>query len=149
MGGVYPIGNKVTTVTLAGYSWDLYVGPNGSMKVFSFIPSDGSWKFSFNADLKLFFNYLAQNQGYPINNQYLIGKSFDPSIPRTSTDDTAQSSSRVLSRSRVAQPSTRCPATAPVSTNKQLRSRDYRRPRVGVMIDGCIDAGLMALGMRK
>ncbi|EAT84089.1 hypothetical protein HBI56_059090 [Parastagonospora nodorum] len=72
MGGVYPIGNKVTTVTLAGYSWDLYVGPNGSMKVFSFIPSDGSWKLSFNADLKLFFNYLAQNQGYPINNQYLI-----------------------------------------------------------------------------
>jgi xyloglucan-specific endo-beta-1,4-glucanase len=45
------------------------------MKVFSFIPSDGSWKFSFNADLKLFFNYLAQNQGYPINNQNLIGKS--------------------------------------------------------------------------
>ena len=45
------------------------------MKVFSFIPSDGSWKFSFNADLKVFFNYLAQNQGYPNNNQNLIGKS--------------------------------------------------------------------------
>jgi xyloglucan-specific endo-beta-1,4-glucanase len=44
------------------------------MKVFSFIPSDGSWKLSFNADVKAFFNYLAQNQGYPINNQYLIGK---------------------------------------------------------------------------
>lgn len=44
------------------------------MKVYSFIPSDGSWKFSFNADLKVFFNYLAQNQGYPINNQNLIGK---------------------------------------------------------------------------
>jgi xyloglucan-specific endo-beta-1,4-glucanase len=44
------------------------------MKVFSFIPSDGSWKLSFNADVKSFFNYLAQNQGYPINNQYLIGK---------------------------------------------------------------------------
>jgi xyloglucan-specific endo-beta-1,4-glucanase len=73
MGGVYPIGNKVTTVNLAGFNWDLYVGPNGSMKVFSFMPADGSWKFSFNADLKVFFNYLAQNQGYPINQQNLIG----------------------------------------------------------------------------
>lgn len=59
---------------LAGFSWDLYIGPNGSMKVFSFIPSDGSWKFTFNADVKLFFNYLASNQGYPINEQHLIGK---------------------------------------------------------------------------
>ncbi|KAF3009789.1 hypothetical protein E8E13_009999 [Curvularia kusanoi] len=72
IGGVYPIGSKVTTVTLAGFSWDLYIGPNGSMKVYSFIPSDGSWKFTFNADLKVFFNYLAQNQGYPINSQNLI-----------------------------------------------------------------------------
>jgi hypothetical protein len=118
MGNVYPIGSKVTTVTLAGYSWDLYVGPNGSMKVFSFIPSDGSWKFSFNADLKLFFNYLAQNQGYPINNQYLIGKCLDPPISRTCIDDVVQSSSRVLSRSLVAQPSTLSPATAPALTSK-------------------------------
>ncbi|KAJ4370134.1 hypothetical protein N0V86_008870 [Didymella sp. IMI 355093] len=72
IGGVYPIGNKVTTVNVAGFNWDLYIGPNGSMKVFSFIPADGSWKFSFNADLKQFFNYLAQSQGYPINNQNLI-----------------------------------------------------------------------------
>ena len=75
IGGVYPIGSKVTTVNLAGFNWDLYIGPNGSMKVFSFIPADGSWKFTFNADLKVFFNYLAQSQGYPINNQNLIGKS--------------------------------------------------------------------------
>lgn len=75
IGGVYPIGSKVTTVVIAGYSWDLYVGPNGSMKVYSFLPSDNSWKFSFNADIKLFFNYIAQNQGYPINSQNLIGKS--------------------------------------------------------------------------
>jgi xyloglucan-specific endo-beta-1,4-glucanase len=45
------------------------------MKVFSFIPADGSWKLSFNADVKLFFNYLAQNQGYPASSQNLIGKS--------------------------------------------------------------------------
>jgi xyloglucan-specific endo-beta-1,4-glucanase len=74
IGGVYPIGSKVATVNVAGYSWDLYKGPNGSMTVFSFIPSDGSWKLSFNADVKQFFTYLAQNQGYPINSQNLIGK---------------------------------------------------------------------------
>jgi xyloglucan-specific endo-beta-1,4-glucanase len=62
-------------VNIAGFNWDLYVGPNGSMKVFSFIPTDGSWKLSFNADVKLFFNWLAANQGYPINQQNLIGKS--------------------------------------------------------------------------
>jgi xyloglucan-specific endo-beta-1,4-glucanase len=61
-------------VNIAGYNWDLYVGPNGSMKVFSFIPSDGSWKLSFNADVKLFFNYLASNQGYPASQQNLIGR---------------------------------------------------------------------------
>lgn len=74
IGGVYPIGSKVTTVNIAGFNWDLYVGPNGSMKVFSFIPADGSWKFSFNVDIKQFFNYLASNQGYPIYQQNLIGE---------------------------------------------------------------------------
>jgi xyloglucan-specific endo-beta-1,4-glucanase len=44
------------------------------MKVFSFMPADGSWKFSFNADLKIFFNWLAANQGYPIRQQNLIGE---------------------------------------------------------------------------
>ncbi|KAL6711254.1 hypothetical protein ACN47E_005785 [Coniothyrium glycines] len=72
IGSVWPIGSKVTTVNVAGFNWDLYVGPNGNMKVFSFIPSDGSWKFGFNADIKQFFNYLASNQRYPINNQHLI-----------------------------------------------------------------------------
>jgi xyloglucan-specific endo-beta-1,4-glucanase len=71
---VWPIGTKVTTVNIAGFNWDLFVGPNGSMKVFSFIPADGSWKLSFNADVKLFFNYLAQYQGYPASQQNLIGK---------------------------------------------------------------------------
>jgi xyloglucan-specific endo-beta-1,4-glucanase len=44
------------------------------MKVFSFMPADGSWKFTFNADVMVFFKWLAQNQGYPINQQNLIGK---------------------------------------------------------------------------
>ncbi|KAF2628486.1 glycoside hydrolase family 12 protein [Macroventuria anomochaeta] len=65
IGGMYPIGNKVTTVNLAGFNWDLYIGPNGSMKVFSFIPADGSWKFTFYADMNVFFNYLAVVRGTP------------------------------------------------------------------------------------
>ncbi|KAF3048462.1 hypothetical protein E8E11_007376 [Didymella keratinophila] len=28
IGGVYPIGDKVTTVNLAGFNWDLYIDPN-------------------------------------------------------------------------------------------------------------------------
>jgi len=29
---------------------------------------------TFNADIKLFFDYLTQNQGYPASTQNLIGK---------------------------------------------------------------------------
>ena len=87
IGSVWPIGNKVTTVNIAGFNWDLFVGPNGSMKVFSFIPADGSWKLSFNADVKLFFNYLAQNQGYPASQQNLIGTFFVYSSRRANTNN--------------------------------------------------------------
>lgn len=59
------------------------------MKVFSFIPSDGSWKLSFNADLKLFFNYLASNQGYPASQQNLIGKLSCVQVKLNSTDEIA------------------------------------------------------------
>jgi xyloglucan-specific endo-beta-1,4-glucanase len=72
IGGVYPIGNKVASMNLAGYNWDLYVGPNGNMKVFSFLPQGTAWYTTFNADIKTFFNYLQQNQGYPASSQNLI-----------------------------------------------------------------------------
>jgi hypothetical protein len=112
IGGVYPIGNKVTTVNVAGFNWDLYIGPNGSMKVFSFIPADGSWKFSFNADLKQFFNYLAQSQGYPINNQNLIGEPHKP-LFEDRADFGFKFSSRVPSPSLVLRPHTLCQASPP------------------------------------
>ncbi|KAF2034846.1 endoglucanase-like protein A precursor [Setomelanomma holmii] len=72
IGGVYPIGSKIASVTLAGYAWDLYSGPNGSMKVFSFLPQGTAWYTSFNTDIKVFFNYLQQNQGFPAGSQNLI-----------------------------------------------------------------------------
>jgi xyloglucan-specific endo-beta-1,4-glucanase len=71
-GNVYPIGSSVGTVNVAGRTWELWVGYNGSMKVFSFIaPSPLN---SFSANVKDFFNYLQNSQGYPASSQHLIGK---------------------------------------------------------------------------
>lgn len=71
-GDIYPIGSSVGTVTVAGQSWDLWVGMNGSMKVFSFIAP--SPRNSFNADIKQFFTYLQNSQSYPASNQNLLSK---------------------------------------------------------------------------
>ncbi|KAK4128067.1 glycoside hydrolase family 12 protein [Parathielavia appendiculata] len=69
-GNVYPIGSSVGTVNVAGRTWELWVGYNGSMKVFSFIaPSPIN---SFSANVKDFFNYLQSSQGYPASSQHLI-----------------------------------------------------------------------------
>ncbi|KAF4333493.1 murein transglycosylase [Fusarium beomiforme] len=73
-GNVQPIGSKQTTVTIEGRSWDLWVGYNGSMKVFSFVaPSPVT---NFNSDVKQFFNYMANSQGYPASSQYLLTFQF-------------------------------------------------------------------------
>jgi xyloglucan-specific endo-beta-1,4-glucanase len=51
----------------------LYFGYNGAMKVFSFVtPTPNNPYTTFNADVKLFFNYLTQYQGYPETTQNLI-----------------------------------------------------------------------------
>jgi xyloglucan-specific endo-beta-1,4-glucanase len=75
LGGVWPIsqgGSPIATVTIAGYSFDLYFGYNGSMKVYSFVRSGNNDITSFKADVKLFFNYLVSNQQYPASSQNLI-----------------------------------------------------------------------------
>ena len=58
----------VATVTLAGTSWKLYKGPNGSTTVFSFIAE--STVNNFSGNIKRFLHYLVMNQGLP-NTQYL------------------------------------------------------------------------------
>jgi xyloglucan-specific endo-beta-1,4-glucanase len=76
LGGAGPIsatGQPIATVTLAGQPWKLYYGLNGSMKVYSFVYANGILN-SFSGDIKLFWNYLASNQGYPISSQYLLGE---------------------------------------------------------------------------
>jgi len=71
---VYPIGQSRGMVTVGGQQWDLWIGMNGNMKVFSFIAPQTTNQWS--GDAKLFFNYLAQSQGYPASSQNLIGKSY-------------------------------------------------------------------------
>ncbi|KAF2748244.1 glycoside hydrolase family 12 protein [Sporormia fimetaria CBS 119925] len=80
-GGIWPISDTqdrpIAKVNIAGYQWDLYYGHNGAMQVYSFVvPGDlrqtPSPYSSFNADVKLFFDYLTQNHGYPAQQQNLI-----------------------------------------------------------------------------
>jgi len=74
LGDVYPIGKSTGTVTVAGKQWDLWIGMNGQMQVYSFVaPSPVT---SFSADAKQFFTYLQANQNYPASKQNLIGKPF-------------------------------------------------------------------------
>jgi len=58
-----------TNLSIAGHTWNLYSGSNGSNKVFSFLPT-GSAITSFSADINLFLKYLTANQGVSTS-QYL------------------------------------------------------------------------------
>ncbi|KAK5657238.1 hypothetical protein OQA88_3297 [Cercophora sp. LCS_1] len=69
-GNVYPIGQSTGWVTVAGRTWELWIGYNGGMKVFSFLPP--SPIKSFSADVKVFYNHLQNTQGYPAHSQNLI-----------------------------------------------------------------------------
>lgn len=80
LGGAGPIsstGSAVATVTLAGNSFKLYKGPNGSTTVFSFVAV--SEVTSFSGDIKTFLQYLITNQGLS-SSQYLtsVGAGTEP-----------------------------------------------------------------------
>jgi xyloglucan-specific endo-beta-1,4-glucanase len=71
IGGAGPIsstGAPIATVTIAGNSFKLYKGPNGSTTVFSFVATKQINTFS--GDLMGFVSYLTKNQGLPTT-QYL------------------------------------------------------------------------------
>lgn len=72
-GGVNPIGSQKGTVNVGGRSWSLWVGYNGSMKVFSFVAS--SPVSSFSGNIKDFFNHLTSQEGFPASSQNLISES--------------------------------------------------------------------------
>ncbi|KAF8901162.1 glycoside hydrolase family 12 protein [Gymnopilus junonius] len=60
-----------SNISLAGYTWNLFVGSNGANAVFSFLPAtSGQWIQSFNADVNVFLEYLTAHQGVSTS-QYL------------------------------------------------------------------------------
>jgi xyloglucan-specific endo-beta-1,4-glucanase len=64
IGGAGPIsstGSPIATITIANTSWRLFKGQNGSFTVFSFVAVNQV--NNFNANLKLFLNYLTSSQG--------------------------------------------------------------------------------------
>ncbi|EAW23294.1 putative endoglucanase [Aspergillus fischeri NRRL 181] len=64
LGGAGPIsstGSPIATPTVAGIKFNLYLGPNGSMQVYSFVAQ--STTKSFSGDMRDFFTYLEGNQG--------------------------------------------------------------------------------------
>lgn len=72
-GGVGPIGSLKANVNVGGRSWALYVGYNGSMKVFSFVAA--SPILNFQGNVKDFFNHLVSQEGFPASSQNLISES--------------------------------------------------------------------------
>lgn len=64
LGGAGPIsstGSAIATVTLGGYSFKLYYGLNGSVKVYSFVAA--SEITSFDANMMVFYDYLITYEG--------------------------------------------------------------------------------------
>ena len=72
IGNVYPIGQNSGTVNVAGRNWELWIGYNGSMKVFSFVPPNSGTVNSWSGDAKVFYDHLTQRQGFPASEQNLI-----------------------------------------------------------------------------
>lgn len=72
-GGIYPIGSSQGIVNVGGQNWDLWVGYNGAMKVFSFVAPNEVPVFENN--VKLFFDHVTNTQGFPAAQQHLISMS--------------------------------------------------------------------------
>lgn len=68
-GPISSTGKAIATVTINGVTWDVWVGPNGQMTVYSFVAK--STVTSFSGDLLKFFEYLVKDQGLS-NSKYLI-----------------------------------------------------------------------------
>ncbi|KAL4918399.1 concanavalin A-like lectin/glucanase domain-containing protein [Aspergillus aurantiobrunneus] len=69
-GSATPIGEQVGAADVGGTSWELWNGMNGEMEVYSFVAADPV--LSFSADIKEFWDYLADNHSYPADSQYLL-----------------------------------------------------------------------------
>jgi xyloglucan-specific endo-beta-1,4-glucanase len=71
-GGVHPIGSSKGHSTINGLSWELYVGMNGDMKVFSFVAAEHVK--GFEGDLRPFFAHMTEKHGFPAHEQHLTSE---------------------------------------------------------------------------
>lgn len=76
LGGVYPIGDSQGKVDVGGKQWELFVGNNGDMKVFSFVAPEQIK--TFEQDIRPFFDHITSEQGFPADNQHLISMMTSP-----------------------------------------------------------------------
>ncbi|EED24352.1 endoglucanase, putative [Talaromyces stipitatus ATCC 10500] len=73
-GGAQPLGSQIGTANVAGITWQLWYGVNGSQKTYSFVaPSQTT---SWSGDILNFFDYLEEHQNFPASSQYLIDLQF-------------------------------------------------------------------------
>lgn len=79
LGDVYPIGESSGMVTIEGNEWELFIGMNGAMQVYSFVAP--SPRYDFSGDAKQFYNHLETEQGFPVDSQNMVGKSAAQSLP--------------------------------------------------------------------
>ncbi|UNI15459.1 Xyloglucan-specific endo-beta-1,4-glucanase [Purpureocillium takamizusanense] len=74
LGNVHPIGESRGKVTIDGRSWELFVGNNGDMKVFSFVaPVQVT---DFDSDILPFFDHMTKKYKFPAKEQHLITFQF-------------------------------------------------------------------------
>lgn len=66
-------------VTIEGNEWELFIGMNGAMQVYSFVAP--SPRNDFSGDAKQFYNHLESEQGFPVDSQNMVGKSAAQSLP--------------------------------------------------------------------
>ncbi|KAI0123211.1 concanavalin A-like lectin/glucanase domain-containing protein [Xylariales sp. AK1849] len=72
-GDISPItetSSPIATTKIGSYSWKVYFGYNGSMKVYSFVAVNAPLQ-SYSGDIREFYTYLTNHQGFPAGSQYL------------------------------------------------------------------------------
>jgi xyloglucan-specific endo-beta-1,4-glucanase len=81
LGSIEPIGGSPTRtgISIAGHTWDLYSG-GGSQHTYSFVANPGPL-YSFSGDLKAFWTWLQQNEGYPASSQYVLSMTSHLLLP--------------------------------------------------------------------
>lgn len=136
-GGVQPIGSKVGNANVEGRTWELWSGMNGSMRVYSFVAPNPVTNF--NSDVKQFWNYLANTQGYPASKQYLLSTFICALVICHMLIISQQPSSSVPSLSPEAVLSSRLPTSTLTSTKQKKIGDDYESLRdVGIRWKDCI-----------